>query len=224
MWRLLILVGGLLVLGGWGGQLLWGWREPSVIAWPGAEISLPQRDLVTRQPSGPLGVWSGGYGVYVLPRGERTGLEVEAQRSEGAPLLLLPSVDESPQSQLRLAFTVEQPERFFAIQEAGLIVRLNQIDDAIQAQVYRSASGELLTDAQLTDAETTTVLPINGTEIHLTPVLLPVYDVVYNPGAAVEALGLLLLVVAAAVGLTRGSANTGESADPEEAVEAANHK
>jgi hypothetical protein len=223
-WRLLILTGGLLVLSGWGGQLLWGWREPDVIAWPGAQISLPQRDLVTPQPSGPLGVWAGGYGIYVLPRGERMGLEVVAQRSEGAPLLLLPSVDERPQAELRLAFTAEQPERFFAIQEADLIVRLNQVDDAIQAQVYRSASGELLTEAELTDAEAATVLSVNGTEIHVTPVLLPLYDVVYNPGAAVEALGYLLAVSGAAVGLAGSRASADENADPEEAVEAANPK
>ncbi len=186
-------VGGILVIGGWAGHMLWGWQEPEVIAWPGSDIAVADYGLSVAQPSGPLGLWKGGYGLYILRRGQRTGLEVRATDARGQPLLLLPSVNQDAQETLRLAFTAQEPEAFFALQEAGLIFRLNQLQGAIQVQVYRSASGELLTETALQGSESPLVLQVDGNEIVLSPILLPHYTVVQNPGALFEGLGMGLM-------------------------------
>ena len=197
--RILICIGGLLIIGGWAGQMSAGWRDPEVIAWPGAEIAVPDHNLSLPQPSGPLGVWRGGYGYYVISRGQRIGLEIQAADAAGDSLPLLPAVGEAPQPSLRLAFTTAEPEAFFAIQEAGLIFRLNQIADTIQVQAYRSASGELLTEVQL-DGNATSTLQLDGTKVTIVPTLLPRYEVIYNPGAALEGGGMALFAVGAVLG------------------------
>ncbi|MGC9468025.1 MAG: hypothetical protein ACP5HS_05500 [Anaerolineae bacterium] len=192
----LLCVGALLIIGGWATQMLWGWREPDVITWPGEEIVVAQRDLSLDQPPGPLGFWQERYGLYIIPRGQRTGLEIRAS-DEDTTLLLLPSVNEQPQETLRLALTTQEPEAFFAIQEAELIFRLNQIEDIIQVQAYRSASGELLAEAQLDNEEVQRVLTIHDVEVTITQTLLPRYEVVYNPGAFFEGLGMMAFAAGA---------------------------
>ncbi len=219
--RLLICLGGLLVIGGWAGQMLGGWRESEVIAWPGTQIVLPARNLAIDQPSGSFGLWPGGYGRYVVTRGERIGLEVSAVDDEGGTLLLLPSVHEEPLTALRLALTTQEPEAFFAIQEAELIFRINQVEQAIQIQAYRSASGELLTETVLQDGSPTAVLQLGQAEVSIGQTLLPRYEVIYNPGAAFEALGMALLAAGVILRLVvhnpEGEAHENEPTDPQSA-------
>jgi len=188
--RLLICIGGVLIIGGWGGQMLWGWRDPEVIAWPGNDIVLPERDVAIAQPRGPLSIWTGHYGLYTLTRGKRIGLEMELAGAGKTPLGLLPSVNEAPQDSLRIAFTTGDPEAFFAVPEAGLIFRLNQLPDAIQIQAYRSASGDLLVEHQLRARDSESTLDIDGVTATIIQTLLPRYEVVYNPGAVLEVVGL----------------------------------
>ena len=191
--RLLICAGGILIIGGWGGQMLWGWRDPEVIAWPESDITLPERDVSIAQPRGPLSVWTGQYGLYTLTRGKRIGLEVQVTGTGESRLGLLPSVNEAPRNSLRIAFTTGDPEAFFAVPEAGLIFRLNQLPDAIQIQAYRSASGDLLVEHQLGENNPESTLDIDGVTATIVRTLLPRYEVVYNPGAVLEAVGLGLL-------------------------------
>lgn len=189
----LFIAGGILAIVGWIAQMMWGWREPGVITWPGAKIELPQRALAFEQPTGFLGIWKGRMGIYVLNRGERTGLEVNATQ-DGAPMLLLPSVNEPPEEVLHLALTAQEPEAYFATEEATLIFRLIQLPDAIQVQAYRSPSGEIVAETLLSGADTPLVLNIDTAEITITPVSLPDYEVIYNPGVLFEVSGMALLV------------------------------
>lgn len=193
--RVIISVGGVLLIGGWGAQMLWGWQDPEVIAWPGAQIILPDRGLAMAQPAGPVGLANGRFGLYVLARGERAGLEVNATDANGEQLPLLPSVQEAAQETLRLAFTTRDPEAFFAVPDAGLIMRLNQIGETIQIQAYRSASGDLLAETQLDWTDAGVVLEVNGMAASFELTRLPRYEVVYNPGAVGEIGGLLLLAL-----------------------------
>jgi len=188
--RLLICIGGILIIGGWGGQMLWGWRDPEVIAWPESDIVLRERDVAIAQPRGPLSIWTGQVGLYTLTRGQRIGLEMQVTGAGKTQLGLLPSVNEAPQDSLRIAFTTGDPEAFFAVPEAGLIFRLNQLPDAIQIQAYRSASGDLLVEHQLQADDSVSTLDIDGVTATIVQTLLPRYEVVYNPGAVLEAVGL----------------------------------
>ena len=193
--QLLVCLGGLLIIGGWAGQMLAGWREPEVIVWPDDPIAIESRDLTIAQPTGPFGIWKGGYGHYVIARGKRVGLEVSATDTAGTALPLLPAVNEAPLQTLRLTFTTQEPEAFFAITEAELIFRLNQVGEGIQVQAYRSASGELLTETLVKPGDVTALLPLRTAEVNIAQTLLSRYEVVYNPGAAFEGLGMALLAL-----------------------------
>jgi hypothetical protein len=194
--RLMVCIGGCLIIGGWMGQLLWGWREPEVTAWPGTEIALPERDLAVPQPQGPIGVWPGRYGLYVITRGARVGLQIQAADQEGGRLSLLPSVGEEPRETLRVDFSWQAPEAFFAVPEANLIFRLNQLADRIAVQAYRSASGELLAETDIR-ADGPQTVNVGEVDMVVTPLELPRYEVAYNPGALVEGVGTMLLAVGA---------------------------
>ena len=50
----------------------------------------------------------------------------------------------------------------------------------------------ILAEIQILEEDTPAVMQINGTEVEFTTVLLPRYEVIYNPTAIVEAVGLLL--------------------------------
>lgn len=204
--RLLIGIGGVLIIGGWGAQMLWGWSDPEVIAWPESDIVLQERNLSIAQPRGPLSIWTKQYGIYTLTRGQRTGLEIQVADADGSQLGLLPSVNEAPRDVLRIALTTGTPEAFFAVPEAGLIFRLNQLPDAIQIQAYRSASGDLLVEHRLQAEGAQSTLDVGEISATLNQTLLPRYEVVYNPGAAVEAIGLGLLAGGTLlIGKTRAS-------------------
>ena len=218
--RLLICIGGVLIIGGWGGQMLWGWRDPEVIAWPENDIVLPERDVSIAQPRGPLSVWTGQYGLYTLTRGKRIGLEMQVAGAGKAQLGLLPSVNEAPQNSLRIAFTTGDPEAFFAVPEAGLIFRLNQLPDAVQIQAYRSASGDLLVEHQLQANDSESTLDVDGVTATLVQTLLPRYEVVYNPGAVLEAVGLGLFAAGSLlIGKPPASEQTADEPDIAEDTE-----
>jgi hypothetical protein len=188
----LLALGGLLAIGGWMGQMLWGWQEPRAIVWPGSPIELPQYGLSVEQPDGFLGLWQGKAGIYVLSRGKHTGLTVQATRAN-APMLLLRSVDQEPEQILRLTLSAQEPEAFFATEEAALIFRLIRIPGAIQVQVYRSPSGELVAETVLDGSEGAHGLIVGNAEVTFTPVMLPYYEIIYNPGAIFEAIGMACL-------------------------------
>jgi hypothetical protein len=196
----LLALGGLLIIGGWAAQMLWGWQEPSAIVWPGNHIELPHHHLTLEQPNGFLGFWRGKPGIYILGRGNHTGLEVRAIRG-AAPVLLLPSVGQEPQEVLRLTLAAQEPEAFFATEEAALIFRVIRFPGEVQIQVYRSLSGEIVAEATLNGSEGARVLTVDDAEITFTPVKLPYYEIIYNPGAIFEAVGMAALAAGTVVRL-----------------------
>jgi hypothetical protein len=195
---MLLALGGLLIIGGWGAQMLWGWQESSAIVWPGNHIELPHHHLTLEQPKGILGLWRGRPGIYVLGRGNHTGLEVRASRG-AAPILLLPSVDQEPLEVLRLTLAAQEPEAFFATEEAALIFRVIRSQGEVQIQVYRSLSGEIVAEATLNESEGARVLTVDDAEITFASVKLPYYEVIYNPGAIFEAIGMASLAAGTVV-------------------------
>ena len=88
------------------------------------------------------------------------------------------------------------PEAFFLTAETELVYRLYQLEDKytaeIFAQVYKSASGELLAEKSLVSGED---LVVETTHVSITRLQLPRYRVIYNPGAPIESTGLILLLV-----------------------------
>ena len=212
--RLLLILGGLLIIVGWAGQMLWGWREPRVTAWPESSINLSDRGLTVSQPEGPIGIWNEKYGLYVIPRGQQSGFEVRVFGEDGSQIPLLPSVGEEPKETLQLTLARQEPEAYFAVPDAELIFRLNRFDDLVEVQAYRSASGELLAETQLREENPQTVLAVNEVDVEFTTVLLPQYEVIYNPTAVIEALGFPLFAGGTIALMIAPSLKTDESLKP----------
>ena len=80
--------------------------------------------------------------------------------------------------------------------QVGYVFRISRLREAeapIQVQVYRSADGELLVETALQDDG---VLFAADVRLELQRDALPSFEAVYNPGAPVEAVGMLALLVA----------------------------
>jgi hypothetical protein len=195
-----ICAAGLLVIAGWGTQMLWGWKESEVIAWPQQEISISARGISLPPQTGRFHLWSGKYGLYLIPKGESIGLEIQAVDEQGQTLPLEVSTRSEPQGKLLIAFTAQTSDAYFALSKAGYIFRVSQQEGAtvpqIRVQAYRFASGELLTETVLDDDG---ALFVDGLHLQIDIATLPRFEAVYNPGALPEALGVLLLAVGAVV-------------------------
>lgn len=190
-----LVVGGLFIIIGWAGQMLWGWREPEVSAWPNAPIVLQDRGFEIPQPQGPIGIRNHHYGLYVLSRGQGSGLEVTAANQEGETLLLLPWVDREAREVLRVDLARQDPEAFFAIPSAGLVFRLNRLESSVDVQAYSSLSGELQAETHLQQEADSAILEVSNVTVEFTHLTLPRYEVIYHPTAPMEILGMVLFAV-----------------------------
>ena len=199
--QVLACVAGVLIIGGWGMQTLWGWKQSDVIVWPATPIAIPERGLTVSarddvSHSRFIPLRTGQYGLYFVPKGSSVGLVVQASDAQGELLPLSPSARDEPQDELRLALTVEMPEAYFALPQVGYVFRLSRLPEAdapIQAQVYRSADGELLVETTL---EGESVLFANDVRLEVRRYALPRFEAVFNPGAPFEGIGMLALLVA----------------------------
>jgi hypothetical protein len=190
----LLCLSSLLIITGWGLQTARGWKQSEVIAWPDMEIIISERGLTLPPQNGNVRLWTGYYGLYFVPRGTSIGLEVQAFDGQGEVLALLSSARSDPQEKLYIALTTETPEAYFALPDVGLVFRVSRIqgsDTHIQAQVYRSASGELLAETVLQGDGS---LFANDIRLKLERYVLPHFEAVYNPGAVFEGLGMLMLI------------------------------
>lgn len=194
--QVLSCVGGMLIMIGWGAQTLWGWKQSDVIVWPGESIAIPDTGLMLPPQNGSVALFTEHYGLYFVPKGNSVGLVVQAVSEQGQVLPLSPSARDEPRDELRVALTNETPEAYFALSQVGFIFRISRLreDDAlIQAQVYRSADGELLAETTL---QGDGILFTNDVRLQLSRYALPRFEAVYNPGALVEGIGMLALSVA----------------------------
>jgi hypothetical protein len=198
--QILACVAGVLIIAGWGMQTLWGWKESDVIVWPATPITIPERGLtlparddVSSNRCIPL--QAGQYGLYFVPKESSVGLVVQALDEQEHVLPLSPSARDEPQEELRLALTVEAPEAYFALPQMGYVFRISrprEADGPIQVQVYRSADGKLLVETTLQDDG---VLFADDVRLELQRDALPRFEAVYNPGAPLESVGMLALLV-----------------------------
>jgi hypothetical protein len=194
-------VAGVLIIAGWGMQTVWGWKQSDVIVWPATPITIPERGLTLPPranvfPGRFIPLRTGRYGLYLVPKGSSVGLVVQAFDEQGQILPVSPSARDEPQNDLRLALTVEAPEAYFALPQVGYVFRISRLREAdapIQVQVYRSADGELLVETTLREDG---VLFADNVRLELQRTALPRFEAVYNPGAPLESVGILALLVA----------------------------
>ena len=177
-------------------MIMWGWAVPEIINWPNTPVVItePALSLSPKIPQSLM--WTEKYGLYLLRTGWSVGLEITATDKEGQSLSMLRSSKDDLHDNLQVVLTGAPPEAFFLISETQLVYRLHQLEDKhnapIFAQVYRSASGDLLAEVPLIHDED---LVVETTRVSITRMQLPRYRVVYNPGAPVEITGMVLLLV-----------------------------
>ncbi|MBN1877196.1 MAG: hypothetical protein JXA33_23435 [Anaerolineae bacterium] len=187
-WQSILLLGCGFIIGGWGLQVRLGWIEPRVIVWPEQPIQIPSYGITLSPPKVTFPLWAGRYGFFWLPRGEVTGLEVQAKDTTGK---ILPLVTHStPQDKLFIALTETQPDAFFALPDLGYAFRASQRGALVQVEAYQLATGAFLDE--ITVQEDVTLITENAI-LQVSRQSLPYLEAVYNPGAPLMAVGLLLL-------------------------------
>lgn len=193
---LLFCLGGVLIIGGWAIQMIWGWAEPDIVIWPNTPFSVETHNVtLSAKPQHPF-LLTEKYGLYLIRTGWGVGLDIKATDSQGNPLPMLRSSKDNLREQLQVILTGSPPEAFFSTPKTELIYRLHQLENGadapLMAQVYRSASGELLAETPLTDGEN---LVVEGTSVSITRTKLSRYRLLYNPGAPIEGIGILAIAV-----------------------------
>ncbi len=194
--RTLACAGGVLVIVGWGMQRLWGWKQANVLVWPGEPVAITDAGLTLPPRKSAALLFTERYGLYLIPQGSTVGLNVQAVDSQGQVLLLSPSARDEPQAELRVVLSDETPDAYFALPQVGFVFRLSRFRGngmPVQAQVYRIADGELLAE---TTFQGDGILAANDVRLQLSRQVLLRFEAVYNPGAPVEGLGMLMLGIA----------------------------
>jgi len=185
-------VGGLLIVIGWSAQTLRGWAEPGLIAWPDETIGIPRRGFTLPPLGESLPFLGKPYGIFLISEGDESmALEVRAENHTQRPLAILTSPQSAPQESLRIALTPQKPDAYFALPEKELGFRLSLQPETqeVQIQVYRIASGELVKEAFMQGSSSISAANL---QIYLEDLPHLYFKVVYNPGAPLIALGLLL--------------------------------
>ena len=172
---------------------LWGWRVEGLIVQRGQRVPLPgTEEWVALHEGTDRATHSPGIMTFVEERGP--GVRADATDSSGRSLPLQQIAEADPVTQLTVPLT---EDRYFAIPEAQLVARLtSQPGQVITAhspvlvQVYRSPSGELVTDTVVAGK---TALTVDDVTLAFTDVPYARLSAAFNPGLWPTSAGLVLL-------------------------------
>lgn len=186
--------GALILLLGLLFSYLWGWQIEGVVLQNGQRLALPGGDdWVALTEEGDKVRHSSGVITFVEKRGP--GVHVQAIDGEGEALQL--QLTAGAEASVDLLISVIG-DRYFAVPEADLIVRLTPRSDEpyarIDAQVYRSPPGEIIAE-EVTAEGGGAGLTIEDVTLEFTPAPYAQITVGRNPGRWPAALGLILLMV-----------------------------
>ncbi len=191
--------GGLILLVGLLVTHVWGWQVASIIVESGERVTLSEGNAwVTWDTESGETTHSPGIVTYVEAR--VPGLLAQAHESSGRSLSLQQTPEDQPVADLTVAVAEDE---YFAVPEAQLIVRLApQSDDPpenetepyapILIQVYRSPSGRLVAESQVTEQKE---LSIDGVTLTLNAVPYARLTAVSNPGLWPTSIGILCIMV-----------------------------
>jgi hypothetical protein len=173
---------------------LWGWRIEGLIVQSGERVTLADtEEWVALDIDGWKATHSPGIVTFIEERGP--GVRAAAVNGAGRSLSLQQTAEADPITrQLTVPLT---EDRYFAIPEAQLIVRLTpQPDQAISVhtpvlvQIYRSPAGQLTTETVVEgDAE----LTVGDVTLELASTPYARLAAAFNPGLWPTATGLMLL-------------------------------
>ena len=138
-------------------------------------------------------------GLQVLVRGSGPAIRATATLTDGHSLPLQASAASMPVKELVLLLTRDEPDRYLAAPEAGLVVRLSRLAGAlsVRAQVYRSLTGAVVFDGDIpADGQ---VRAAEGVVFALKAEPYAVLDVMRDPGQPVTLTGAVVLALGLAM-------------------------
>ncbi len=189
----MVVVGVVAIVIGWGLQILCSWSEINLIAWEG-KLEVSDRGLSVTAPDGPFACFvNKTYGLFLISQGTyNQGVRVHAEDDMGQSLPLYTSSRSVPNESLRIALTQESPDVYFALPaaELGFRISLQSENEGIYSQVYRFGSGTLITETVFQDTEDVAVADVH---VYLERIPYKRFTLIYNPGAPLIGLGVLLL-------------------------------
>jgi hypothetical protein len=199
LFPLVTYAGGLLLLIGLLVTHVWGWQIESIIVESGERVTLSEGDAwVTWDTESGETRHSPGIVTHVETR--VPGLLAQARENTGRSLSIQQTPEDQPVADLTVAVAEDQ---YFAVPDAQLIVRLapwpngpseNKTEPytPILIQVYRSPSGRLVTESQVTEQEE---LLIDGVTLTLSAVPYAQVTAVSSPGLWPASIGILCVMV-----------------------------
>jgi len=189
-------VGPLLLLAGLLVGEIWGWRVDGVVGSSDERISVPGHGEIALMETA-VGPQANQPGVRVYIEGLGPELTLSATDTEGRPLGLQRAPDEPVLPSLRFRLTEEEPDAYFAIPEAGLIVRIVpdpetalEPEGPLRVQVFRSLSGQLVWEENLGGQAAD--LAFEGVRVRLQRGSYPMLAIAYDPGHWLKAIALVI--------------------------------
>ncbi|HEY75762.1 MAG TPA: hypothetical protein G4O00_06230 [Thermoflexia bacterium] len=189
-------LGPLLLLAGFLIGEIGGWKAEGVIGEVGRTVTGPGgRTFALVETSAGWVADQPGVQIYVTGVGPE--LTVSAVDAEGNALGLQQAAGEPLSPTLRFRLTEREPDAYFAVPEAGLIVRIApesepvlQPETDLRVQVFRSPSGNLVWEETI--GETTSNLDVEGIRVRIEQGAYPVLLAVHDPGRWLKVLGLVM--------------------------------
>ena len=138
-------------------------------------------------------------GLQVLVRGNGPAIRATAILTGGQALPLQASTSSPPARELLLLLTRDEPDRYLAAPEAGLVIRLSRLagDLSVRTQIYRSLTGAVVFDGDIpADGQVRTD---EGVVFALKTEPYAVMDVMRDPGQPVTLTGAIVLVLGLAM-------------------------
>ena len=185
----------LLLVGLWVGGMR-GWRVEGLIGEAGKRVDVPGGGTVALMET-PAGWASDRPGVRLYVAGVGPELTVSAVDSEGDALGLQQATGEPLSSTLQFRLTEREPDAYFAIPEAGLVVRIAPESEAVlqpgmslRVQVFRSPSGNLVWEESIQGEAAE--LAVEGVRIRIERGTYPVLSAVYDPGRWLKVMALVV--------------------------------
>jgi cytochrome c biogenesis protein ResB len=195
VFSLLIYGSGLLLLVGLLINHLWGWQIEGLVV-RGGEIATLLRTNKWIALSEDAAKITHSPGIVTFIEEHKPGVQARATDSTGQPLKLQQTAESPQVTQLTLALT---EDRYFAIPEAQLVVRLAAISNhavgvssPVLVQIYHSPPGRLADEITV---EGDVELTVDDVTLRITNVPYAQLTVIFNPGFWPISVGLVLLVV-----------------------------
>ena len=136
-------------------------------------------------------------GLTIFINGKGPAIRASATFTDGRPLGLQTSATSAPASELVLLLTQDEPDRFFAAPDAGLVIQLSRgtgYSPPIRALAYRA--GAVISESEISpDGQ----LNVENVALTFGPETYAVLDVVRDPGAFATLAGMVVLALGLAL-------------------------